>query len=582
MDGDESMLSFFDEQDFDFARDERSQLEGGEKATKVNVILFSDQITEDGEVAGMISIRVVKSLKAGSFFLRLDTIEELKLTQPEKNEPLSMLLHRLRPERPSFNQLLVRSRKDIDDEKGQLMSNPITARDLTTPRVQPKGEINLSRIGKKLATIVPSTSRRVKDIGCSVYYLAPERNIQATTSTTIEKLIFDIEIFTLDSEILNNPILIIPFRFELKAHLVKTCSISLDMKTYVALSKDKKKAARIITERILESSSEPKSSERPKVIKSPVTNRNTVIGQGQQISLKHLVTCYFAPKTELLVYNKQPGEESNKAAQRKKHFQDITSSLWGTRELLIFPNFRSLDYKTHERKGQAYLVQEHPYFLCCSKKLNLEVNICVDLINLRNQDTTLNFVMQLNKQILNDFPFLDVVIYSRLTRRHPDSEHFGASSITNFVNLVDSFDLIEKLPPSYNEKTIEFVRELNVSPLVGRQQTVDSFQVKIEFFIGFYLSSVAQRFEQELMKIPLSFWKVGKDAKFLDKQANNLKFNKLEKFVDGYNKEELSRKAQNIKTPCIILPYAVFDLATDIDKETGMIRAEQLGDQEID
>lgn len=587
MDGDESMLSFFDEQDFDFAREEHNADATSEKSTKLNVILFTDQISEDGEVAGIVTVRVHKSLKAGSFFLRVDTIEELTLNQTSADEPLTPLLHRLRPEKPHYSPILGRSRKEADEDKSQLMSAPVTARDLISHRDTHPAEPRLpaSKSSKKLASVFPLASKRLRDLSCYVYYLSPEKTTQPRQTTTVEKMIFDVEIFTLDSEASKSPILIIPFRFELRGNLLKTCSVNIDLRTYVALSREKKRAARIITEKILEKNNEVKnSSEKPIVADASLLQRNQTINNSQHISLKHFLTCYYAPKAELLAYNKQPWDEPKKTSHRKKHFQNLPSAMYGSRELMIFPNFRTLDYKTHERKGQAYLTQEDPYFLCCTKKLNLEVSICVDLINLRNQDTTLNFVMRLDKQLLNDFPFLDVVVYSRLTSKYTKAESGGAEQqrVSHFVNLVDSFDLIERLPPSYKEKMIEFVHELNVAPLVGRQQTVNSFNAKMDFFAGFYLSSVAQRFEQELMKIPLSFWKVGKDAKFLDRSANSLKFDKLGSNVDGFNKEEFNKRGESSNTPCIILPRAVFDLSADIDKETGAIKTEHLKDQDLD
>src|SRR3990167_3776121 len=577
MEENEWMEDFFNEQDFAFAHNDPHQDGSAEKSTKLNVIMFSDQISEDGEIAGVVTIRVFKSLKAGSVFLRLETVEELNLSEADPEESLAPLLHRLRPEIPAGSTIL-HSRKEGDEERGELMSTPVTARDITSVRDPPKSDFitSIHKSSKKFSSVAPATTKRLRDINCSVYYLAPERVLKPRISTTIEKMIFDVEIFTLDSETSNNPILIIPFRTELKGALLKTCSVNLDQRTYVALSKEKKKTARIITEKAVDRPPESKITDKQSALDPPAKSKNSALNQVQTISLKHFATCYYVPKTELLVYNKQMGAETTKIRQRKKYFEAIPSSIMGSREIQIYPNFKSLDYKTHDRKGQAYVVQENPNFLCCTKKLNLEVNICVDLINLRNQDTTLNFVMCLDTQILNDFPFLDVVIYSRMTRRNPNSSDSSSTVVTHFVNLVDSFDLVEKLPPTYKEKTIEFVRELNISPLVGRQQTVQSFNVRMEFFAEFYLSPVAQRFEQELIKIPLSFWKVGKETKFLDKHTNSLKFSKLEKFVDGFNKEDLSKRAEITKTQCIILPYAVFEISIDIDKDTGTIKAEQI------
>ena len=113
-------------------------------------------------------------------------------------------------------------------------------------------------------------------------------------------------------------------------------------------------------------------------------------------------------------------------------------------QLHIVPNFKHMDYKKHKRKGDAQIEQTNQYLLCCRKTVKLDFTISLDLINLRNEDTSLNFVMNFDKQVIDNYMYLDVVIYSQLKY---DDESQENSQVSENVCLLESFDLDRGLPP---------------------------------------------------------------------------------------------------------------------------------------
>ena len=77
-------MSFFDDPEFNFAKggDEEPQ-----HITAVNVIklhIFSTKVLSDNEVAGFAMVKIKNRIKEGSFFLRIETIEELCLEKINK------------------------------------------------------------------------------------------------------------------------------------------------------------------------------------------------------------------------------------------------------------------------------------------------------------------------------------------------------------------------------------------------------------------------------------------------------------------------------------------------------------------
>lgn len=503
-------LSFFDDPEFKFAKETANVKDS---RNRINCAFFASKVMEDDELTGYVYLDVPVSLRAGSVFIRLETTEETHLEKRHGNEPLADRLKLLREK--------VKADGTIADQ----------------PHAKPT--MNRGNSPGKKNMVIPlslGTLQRAYD----PIMLRRESSSSEMVRSSYTRCILDAEAFVFDYEVSKNTVLVLPFRIALRGKLNRSCNLSLDNTTYVASGR--KKIVNTVKKQLTDGKIELLAR---KVYNTGLNDENR-----QYIKISHRFIVYYATKNDVHNFNQVQqslsDEERNKiryeAMQKSDYFLDAS------KEFKVMPNFKQVNYKKHNRRSDASVEQDHPYFLCCTKKVKLAVNICLDLINLRDRDTSLNFVMNFNRQIIEDYLYLDVIIYSRLTYTGDEPED---TSFMENVCMVQSFDLDRKLPSNSPFKLVEYVQKLDLTPIQGKYQSVSSEHVKVEYFIKFYLSSLALRLNLEVLEIPLNFLRLGEEFRSQDPDEIAFKFEKVE---DRIKRSKIG----------VMLPYAIVDFDKNV------------------
>lgn len=502
---DDSSLSFFDDPEFKFAKEDKNTEDA---SNQLNVNYFSSEVLEDEELNGYIYLIVPYILRAGSIFLRIETTEELYLERSEENEHLKDKLRLLREKvinESSMTEQPAKSYKTKDVKKNMVMPTSISAPNIAYDPLQLKA----------------STSK------------------VELVHTSYTRCILDVEAFVTDYEIGKRTVLVLPFRIKLRGKLNKSCDLEVDNTTYLAHGRKRQMQAlkKVPLDGLSQSSKKASGSLGS-------------TGDKQNVKLTHRIMAYYAAKTDVHSFNQVQSniseDERNKI--RYEALQKSDYFLSSVKEFKVVSNFKQINYKKHNRRGDANIVQDNLYLLCCNKKVKLAVNICLDLINLRNQDSSLNFVMNFDRQILEEYLYLDVIIYSRLTKTADDGYDEG---LAENICMVQSFDLDRKLPLHSPDRLVEYVQKLDLSPIKGKYQSLSCEHVKLEYFIKFYLSTLALRLNLEVLEIPLNFLMIANDFRSQDNDEIAYKF------------EKTMTKVKDSKIG-VMLPYALIDFNLNV------------------
>lgn len=179
--------------------------------------------------------------------------------------------------------------------------------------------------------------------------------------------------------------------------------------------------------------------------------------------------------------------------------------------------------------GSAVIEDDQACLCLVTTKKRMNVTISLDQSSILNQDNSLNFVMVFDRRIIekNKFFFLDVIIYSRLNYENNE----GEKKVSENICLVATYDLEKGFPIKNTEKNVENVRKFDLSQVCGKYQSMASDQVKLNFFIKFYLSGLSKHFNQEVLEIPLNFLPIENEITFLDAKEIKKRFRGLENLV---------------------------------------------------
>lgn len=520
-------FSFFDDPEFQFAKEDAERT--GKKNSTLSLGFFAPEVLEDEELVGYLFINVPKSLRAGSIFFRIETTEETFLEKKNSNETLAERLKLLRE----------KVKQDL------LVGNLNNAKSDMVRTVSP------TKKNMVIPTSVNSNQRAYDPI-----VLRRESNIHEMVRSSYTRCILDVEAFVFDYEISRSIALVIPFRIALRGRLNRSCNLTLDNTTYLA--NGRKRQGNTIKKQVIEVQNNSK--------KINITGLNGEESH-QYIKITHKFIAYYAIKNDIHYFNQVQqnlsDEERNKI--RYEALQKTDYFLSSSREFKVMPNFKQMNYKKLTKRAGASVQQDNPYFLCCTKKIDLAVNICLDFFNLRDRDDSLNFVMNFDRQLIEDYMYLDVIIYSRLTHTGDEAED---TTFMENISMVQSFDLDRKLPSNSPLKMVEYVGKLDLTPIQAKYQSVSSEHVKIEYFIKFYLSSLSLRFNLEIIEIPLNFFKIGEEFRSQDADEILEKFRKIEDKIKTDEKEK-----------AVMLPYAILDFDRNI-KGNGFVIEDGLSDDD--
>lgn len=567
---DDSGLSFFDNPDFEFANEAQT---GSALNNKMYLILFADKVLEDSELSGFVSINIHSSLKEGSFFLRIETLEELNLMTTPGNEKIDDKI-----------KILVEQLKETESTKSE-RSKSAKKSNMIVPT-----PINPTNSG--LSTARPFREEKFMLKGSDD---VPKENYK----TIVNRMYCDFQAFALDYEVAKPTILSIPFRFKLtttpvanpgstgvltsgaltskpssgllaqpstqttqmtqqlttsptitgnvtiKRPLERSCDLKIDRMIYMP---NKKKAAA----RVQKVYSDPQKKElgKDKILDK---DRELLLEQpaGEYIKLSHRIICYFIPKTDLHSFNSMnKTSEHERSKIRYEYCMKLESPLWEVKEFSVIPNLKLMNNRKFKHVGDAVIKQDNPLFLCCSTTTKFKIGIGLDLVNLREQDSSLNFVMTFNSKVIDQLLWLDVVLYSSLTlysTENPANKDVTSTSVN--VCFVDSFDLEPKLPKELlKDKILECIQKIDLSPIVGKYQSIDTPQTKMEFFIRFYLSNLKHKMTQLIATIPIYFWRIDADLKIPTPESTSWKFDLLKKTLD-----EEKYAGQGVMLPSVLL-----------------------------
>ena len=516
MDSDDD--SFFDNPEFNFAKDEQD--DNAFTKNKLDLVLFEKKLIEDKELSGFISTKISKNMKAGSIFLRMETTEELSLEKPGKNDTLKFQIKELN----KMIQKEAEEKRRLKDQRNSFYSKK--------SKVKP---IELAKNGMMLPSL-PSTMRGPKD---DFFTLRDEKESRERVKKTFTKLIFDLEVFSIDNEINKFTGLVLPFRIKLssKIDLFRSCQLILDDYTFRASGKTKYSNIKKMN---IESG-------KLEIFEKKIDLRGQI---SSSINVEHKLIAYYIPKNDFHNFNliHQNISEIEKCKIRYEYLQKSDLFLSDFQNFFIIPNYRAVDYKKHKQDTTAEIENDNQIFLCCTKKTKMRVNISLDQVNLRKQDSSLNFVMTFDKRIIKDYCFLDAIIYRRIENRIDDQETQKSETIC----MVETFDLENKLPIKTQEDVVECVQKLDLTPIMGRYQSIKSYHVNVDFYITFYLSGLGLGFELELCESKLNFFRFDNDLSSMNFDEISNKFHQLEKKIAPYKS-------------CILLPYVVLDLKSHLD-----------------
>lgn len=506
---DDSGLSFFDDPEFNFAKEEEEEKNAANAKNRIDMSYFAGEVLEDKELTGFVYLHVPVSLRAGSIFLRIETTEELCLEKRNNNEQLKDKLKLLREKVINESSITENSAKTYK------------VKDIKKNMVQP--------------TIMPVPIRSYDPLIL--------KNIDSSDElvrTSYTNCILDVEAFVTDYEITKSTVLVLPFRIQLRGRLNKSCDLPIDNTTYLAHGR--KRQMQALKKTPVDGMSQLSSKKGGLPASTP--------GQKQYIRLSHKIMVYYAAKTDVHSFNQIHSsisdDEKNKI--RYESLQKSDYFLSAVKEFKVVSNFRQISYKKHTRSGDASVAQDNQYLLCCTKKVILSIKICLDLINLRNQDSSLNFVMNFDKQILDEYLYLDVVIYSRLTSTGDDSYD---ECYSENICMVQSFDLDRKLPQQCPTSLVEYVQKLDLTPIQGKYQSIDCEHAKLNYYIKFYLSSLALRLNLEVLEIPLNFFMIANDFRSQDNDEIAYRF------------EKTNNRIKDSKIG-VMLPYALIDFSANV------------------
>lgn len=520
-------MSFFDDPDFAFAKGEKETVD---LPNQMQVVLFAKKVLEDSEISGFISIKIPKSMKAGSFFLRLETTEEISIDKTENDDKLEGKLKQLA--------------KKINKEQ------------VATTDYAKRGDYRTKGQNNKTSMVCPVTPFSNRPLKEDFLILRGEDEVVEPITTATTRMIWDIEVFATDNEISRFTVLILPFRCKLRGKLRRSCDLKIDNITYYPLNK--KKVANIKKVNIDKSGMDINllGKNQDQIISVATRPQNgDKFSKNHYLKLNHRLICYFAAKSEIHNFHQMHHGMKEEEIVKIRYDTLKKSDYFFThsREFYVIPNFRSMDYKKLIHKGHANIEIDSSYFFCCTKTLTLPVNFCLDAINIRSNDSSLNFVMTFDRVMVQDCFYLDVVIYSRLD--YKEDEHHN--HISENVCMLESFNLDTRLPSKSREKLVEYVQKLDLTPIKGKYQTVDSFHCNYKYFIRFYLSSLPFRLGQLLSEIELYFWKIENDFAVLDSEWIDENFKKLETKLSPYKSS-------------VMLPYVCLEFNPE-PNSTGLL-----------
>lgn len=114
---DDSDLSFFDDPEFKFAKEDKN-IE--DEPNRIDMNFFASEVLEDTELTGYVYLDIPLCLRAGSIFLRIESTEELCLERKYDNEDLKDKLKILREKvinESLLNEITAKNHKSKDIKK---------------------------------------------------------------------------------------------------------------------------------------------------------------------------------------------------------------------------------------------------------------------------------------------------------------------------------------------------------------------------------------------------------------------------------------------------------------------------------
>ncbi len=278
------------------------------------------------------------------------------------------------------------------------------------------------------------------------------------------------------------------------------------------------------------------------------------------------------------LYDKMSREDMA-AAQKNK--SSLKSSLTKNLSQSSFKPPKDPPKKPDAKKkpvGCARYVERFKKFFLKKPAKSFGMAVSLDKTCFSNLDSTLNFVIQFDYDLVDSFQGLDAIICSRMQYKLEDA----AEEVTvERILIHESFVLSKRMPQkrkpfflrsrldeeeadpqprasAYLEhqepEVMEFLNKINISEITSKYQSINMPSFKLEFFIEFFASPADEHFSHKLMSCKIHFVNVPFDYMIYSREHISFLFESLE-------------SACKLNENCVMLPYANINLSADYDTD---------------
>ena len=208
---------------------------------------------------------------------------------------------------------------------------------------------------------------------------------------------------------------------------------------------------------------------------------------------------------------------------------------------------------------------------------NYGMSVSLDKTSFSNLDSTLNFVIQFDYDLVDSFQGLDAIICSRMQYKLEDADEVTIERILIHEYFALSKRMPRKRKPAFvksrleeeeaeapprasqylehqEPEVMEFLNKINISEITTKYQSINMPSFKLEFFIEFYASPADEHFCHKLMSSKINFLNIPFDYMIYSREHISFLFESLE-------------SACKLNENCVMLPYGNINLSADYETE---------------
>lgn len=504
----DSYLSFFDDEDFNFANSEHGTTTVHSK-NQISLNLFNKYPTQDGELTGFITILVAKKLRKGLITLVIETSEKLRLPVINQSKTIEEEIQHIKNRRKE----IISMKKTQNRKKSKKKVNPLynsMMRKYNRIKIMKSKFSNFMKLGKnsmrplkipvqlRVESNPNMTTLRYENIN-----LVTEENRNNDENFEIKKINKTvrsrvIELFYLNEEyVFDKPLtLVLPFCINLNHHIPSSRNyhFGFDEKNY----KSKFEQDELVQEQFKLTS---------------CNSKNNL----QMIKVVNKARAIYIPKK----YVDEAEKQNLMTWCRKLHY--IKNNFQVLEDIKLIDIGRFVGKFQYQSCRREIVVEVGSYRNCFKRKrIQAKCILVLQKKYISNMDRHLNFVFKFDKKIKKKFKYLEIVLKSKYEEKNSTPSHFLEK-----VNFFDSFSLDEKFPKKSKFQFYEFVKKIDLRFLSKPLETMECTENKISHHICFFLSSSPFTFEKKIIQEELLCYKHKKKAMVMKEKSQEEYFCKL-------------------------------------------------------